>query len=279
VRLPAWASRSDIGRDFWMHGRCADCPVIDAHGHLGSWKGISFPCSEPSAMVARMDRAGVEKVVFSHHAALSSPDTMNRHAVEAVRAHPDRLRAYCVYNPGCRKISEAELAALDRFPDVFAGLKLHGDMHGVPYTDPRYDPAWQCANERGLPVLVHSWGDSANDGTAVMRAIAERYPRVPILLGHSLHNQWNAAIAIARDFPSVLLDLCAVMDERTGVLERFVGEVGSERVLFGTDIPWFDFHYYIAGVVAADITDEDRRNILHRNARRLFGFEGEGGAP
>jgi len=30
------------------------------------------------------------------------------------------------------------------------------------------------------------------------------------------------------------------------------------------------------GVLAADITDEDRRNILHRNARMLFGF-GDGG--
>jgi predicted TIM-barrel fold metal-dependent hydrolase len=70
----------------------------------------------------------------------------------------------------------------------------------------------------------------------------------------------------------VYLDLCAILGERAEVLERFIAEVVSDRVLFGTDISWFDFYYYITGVLAAEITDEDRRNILHRNARKLFGF-------
>lgn len=272
MRTPRWAMTSDVGRDFWNNGRSTECPVIDAHAHMGSWKGIYFPCADHPQMVERMDRAGVEKVVFSHHAALSSPDVMNRLSVEAVRAHPERLRAYCVYHPAYREAAEAELASIAKFPDVYVGLKLHGDMHGVPYTDPRYTPAWEFADARELPVLVHSWGDSRTCGTAVIRAVAERYRRVPLILGHSLHDDWGGAVAIARDFPRVYLELCAVMDERGGVLERFVAEVGSERVLFGTDIPWFDFHYYIAGVLAAEITDEDRRNILHRNARKLFGF-------
>jgi hypothetical protein len=127
-------------------------------------------------------------------------------------------------------------------------------------------------------VLVHSWGGSTSDGTTVMRAVAERYPNVRLILGHSLHNRWGDAVAMARDFPRVYLDLCAVLDERTGVLERFVGEAGSGRVLFGTDIPWFDFHYYLAGVLAADIAEEDMRNILYRNARALFGLP-DGGSP
>lgn len=272
MRTPGWALRSEIGRDFWREGRSAACPVIDSHAHMGSWKGIYFPCADPRRMVERMDRAGVEKVVFSHHAALSSPDLMNRLSIEAVRAHPDRLRAYCVYHPACREKAEAELASYDSFRDVYVGLKLHGNMHNVAYTDPRYAPAWEFAESRELPVLVHSWGNDATCGTAVVRAIAERYRRVLLILGHSLHDDWAGAVAIAREFPNVYLELTAVLDERAGILERFVAEVGSDRVLFGTDIPWFDFHYYIAGVLAAEITDEDRRNILHRNARKLFGF-------
>jgi hypothetical protein len=221
----------------------------------------------------------VRTVVFSHHAALSAPDIMNRKSVEAVRAHPGRLRAYCVYHPYYQEAAQAELAGYDSFADVYVGLKLHADMHGVAYTDERYAPAWEFADRRELPVLVHSWGTSPNAstvhrgvGTAVMRAIAERYPRVKLILGHSLHDHWTEAVQAARDFSRLYLDLCAVLDERTGVLERFVGEVGSERVLYGTDVPWFDFHYYIAGVVAADIAEADMRNILYRNAARLFGL-------
>jgi predicted TIM-barrel fold metal-dependent hydrolase len=239
---------------------------------MGLWKGIYFPHAEPALMVQRMDRAGVQLVVFSHHAALTSPDVMNRMSVESARAHPARFRAYCTFHPFYQQMAEAELAAYDSCADVYVGLKLHGDWHGIAYTDPRYAPAWEFADRREVPVLVHSWGTSPNNGTAVMRSIAERYPRVKLILGHSLHNQWGEAVVMAKQFPRVYLDLCAVLDERTGVLERFVGEAGSERVLFGTDIPWFDFHYYIAGVVAADIAEADMRNILSFNARKLFGL-------
>jgi predicted TIM-barrel fold metal-dependent hydrolase len=272
VRTPSWAGRTALGAQFWETGKAADCPIIDAHAHMGGWNGIYFPHAEPAQMVKTMERAGVRTVVFSHHAALSSPDIMNAKSVEAVRAYPGRFRAYCVYHPHYQEAAEAELAGYDSFPDVYVGLKLHGDWHNAAYTDTRYAPAWEFADKRELPVLVHSWGTSPNNGTAVMRAIAEKYPRVKLILGHSLHDQWREAVKAARDFPRVYLDLCAVLDERTGVLERFVGEVGSEKVLYGTDVPWFDFHYYIAGVVAADIAEADMRTILYRNAARLFGL-------
>ncbi len=272
MRTPKWASRTALGAQFWQTGKAADCPVIDAHAHMGVWRSIFFPHASPEQRARSMDRAGVRTVVLSHHAGLSSPDVMNRASVEAARAHRDRFRAYCVFHPAYPEAAAAELAAYDSCADVYVGLKLHGDMHGVPYSDPRYAPAWEFADRRELPVLVHSWAGSPQNGTPVMRTVAERYPRVKLILGHSLHNSWSDAIAMARDFPRVYLDLCAVLDERTGVLERFVGEAGSERVLFGTDIPWFDFHYYIAGVVAADIPEPAMRNILSLNARKLFGL-------
>jgi len=56
-----------------------------------------------------------------------------------------------------------------------------------------------------------------------------------------------------------------------GVIEAFVEAVGSERILFGTDLPWFDPHYGIGCILMSRITDDDRRNILHRNAERLYG--------
>lgn len=49
-----------------------------------------------------------------------------------------------------------------------------------------------------------------------------------------------------------------------------VREAGSEKIVFGTDLPWFDPHYGIGCVVFSRITDEDRHNILHRNAEQLL---------
>jgi len=54
------------------------------------------------------------------------------------------------------------------------------------------------------------------------------------------------------------------------VIEYFVREVGSERVLFGTDLPMRDPGPQLAWVVFAEIPFEDKLNILYKNAERLF---------
>ncbi len=273
MKIPPAFDRTPLARRFWLDGRVDDCPIIDCHGHMGSFNAIHFPAAEPAQMVRRMDRAGVRWLVFSHHASLSSPDMANAPAVAAVRAIPDRLRAWCVVNPHYPDLAERDLAGFDAMRDVYVGLKLHAEMHALPYTDPRYEHAWRFADERGLPVLVHTWGGSPRCGLEVITEIAKRYPRVKLLLGHSLHAKFDEAIALAREHPNLYLDLCAVIDERSDTLERMVADVGSEQILFGTDMPWFDYHYYLAGVLTADIGEDAVRDILYRNALRLFGLQ------
>ena len=261
---------SGFAVDIWHHGKSDDCPIIDIHGHMGNWKGIYFPHAQPVEMVKSMDRAGVKMVVFSHHAAISSPDVLNRNSIEAVNQFPDRFRAYCVINPNYPDITKRELDTYDEFKHVYAGLKFHASMHNLSYLSGGYQSAWEFADDRKLVVLVHTWSGSDTCGEDIMRKIADRYRNVRLILGHSMHNNWTAAIELASDFPNVYLDTCAVLDERSGVLERFVKEAGSHKVLFGTDIPWFSLHYYIGSVIAADITEDDMRNIFYRNAQRLL---------
>jgi predicted TIM-barrel fold metal-dependent hydrolase len=108
--------------------------------------------------------------------------------------------------------------------------------------------------------------------------MAQAYPRAKLLLGHSCHGEWDAAVQLAQDFANIYLELTAVFDDR-GVLEKLVCEAGSDRLLFGTDLPWFDPHHAIGVLLSADISDDDRHNICHRNAERLLApFLGVSGA-
>ena len=258
-------SDSAMAEEFWQTGRCEACPVIDMHGHMGPWKGIYFPRAEADAMLGTMDAAGVRMLAFCHHAALFCPDVGNAANVEAVRRYPDRLRAYMAINPNYPDTVVADLAGFDDHRDVFVGLKLLASYHQVPWDA----PAWEFAEERGLLVLGHTWGGSAFDGEGQVRWAAGKYPNVRLLLGHSLHGAWDAAAAIAQEFPNVYLELTAVLDDR-GVLEKFVAAGLSKRLLFGTDLPWFGPHHGVGAVLSAEITDEDRHNILHRNAERIL---------
>jgi predicted TIM-barrel fold metal-dependent hydrolase len=262
-------SPSELAREFWESGRSARCPIYDMHGHMGIWHSIHFPRADAADMIGTMDECGVRMLVFSHHVALFAPDLGNSLSIRAVRQYPDRLRAYCVVNPNYPEHLDADLSTFDAYRDVYVGLKLLADYHGIAISDTRYRPAWEYANERELLVLTHTWADSDLDGPAVVRQMAERYPRVRLLLAHCCHADWDAAVRLARDFPHVYLELTAVFDDR-GVLEKFVDEAGSERMLFGTDLPWFDPHHAVGALLSADISDEDRHNICHRNAEKLL---------
>jgi predicted TIM-barrel fold metal-dependent hydrolase len=237
---------------------------------MGPYAAIYFPRGDTADMIRTMDECGVRMLVFSHHVALaSSPKLGNRLGVEAVRQYPDRLRAYCSVNPNYPEQLRADMETFEAYSDVYVGFKFLSDYHGLPLTDKAYQPAWEYANERELLILAHTWGESKMDGAAVVREVADRYPRVKFLLGHSCHGEWDAAVQLARDFPNIYLELTAVFDDR-GALEKFVRGAGSERMLFGTDLPWFDPHHAIGALLSADISDEDRHNICHRNAEKLL---------
>ena len=222
-----------------------------------------------ATMVKAMDRAGVRILVFCHHASLFSPDIGNSVNIKAVRKFPDRFRAYCAINPNYPDVVQKDIHSFEQHRDVYVGFKFLADYHLISITDSRYRPAWELADQKGLLILLHTWGGSQYGGPGPIRKMAEKYHRVKILLGHSCHGEWDAAVALARDFPNVYLELCAVLDER-GVLEKFVSELGSEKIVFGTDMPWFNYHNYIGAVLGAEISDEDRRNVLYRNAKKLL---------
>jgi uncharacterized protein len=260
---------SALAREFWEEGRSASCPIYDMHGHMGVWNAIYFPRADVDDMVRTMDECGERMLVFSHHMSLFAPDIANARSVAAVRKYPDRLRAYCAVNPNYPERLEADMATYEQHADVYVGFKFLPDYHAIPLTDARYRPAWEYANERELLVLTHTWGGSQYDGPAVVRQVAERYPRVKLFLGHSCHGQWDEAVALAHDFPNIYLEMTALFDDR-GIIEKLVNEVGSDRMLFGTDLPWFDPQQAVGALLSAHIDDEDIHNICHRNAEKLL---------
>jgi len=266
---------SPLALEFWEHGRSSACPIYDMHGHMGLEAPIYFPRCQPEQMIQTMEQCGVKMLVFSHHLALFSPDIGNRSSIEAVRRFPEHFRAYCVINPNYPELVEADLATFEAHRDVYVGFKFLSDYHKVAVTDERYRPAWEYADRQGLLLLMHTWGGSPYDGAAVVRQALEKYPNARVLLGHSCHGDWDAAVQLARDFPNAYLELTAVFDNR-GAIEKFANEAGSERMLFGTDLPWFDPHHAVGVLLSAKISDEDRHNICHRNAERLLAPHVEG---
>jgi len=264
---------SPLAQEFREHGRSASCPIIDMHGHFGPFQGIYFPNVAAEAMIETMDRAGVRMIVCSSHESLIDSTSGNERMAEVVRRFPDRFRGYWCVNPNDPELVVEQLERLGERPE-FVGLKFLSDYHQYPITGENYQPALEYAQKRGLPILMHTWGNSPYDGPKLVAEVAERYPDLTILMGHSGYGEWDRAIDIARERSRVYLELTAAYAVN-GVIERMVARAGSEKVLFGTDLPWFDPHYATGCILYAHITDEDRHNIFHRNAEKILGLSKE----
>jgi predicted TIM-barrel fold metal-dependent hydrolase len=229
------------------------------------------PRGEPADVVRSMDAAGVRLACFAHDAPLGAPGSDGRQAIEIVRAFPQRFRAYLSVNPHYPELVERDLPDCDSMPDVYVGLKFLPDYHEVKLSDERYRPALEFAQERGLLLLCHTYDGSSFNGPAEVRRLVENYPNIRFLMAHCVKSNWVEAAAIAREHPNVYLELTGVLGQG-GAVDILCQQAGSQKMLFGTDQPWYGQHQGIGHLLSADITDEDIHNICHRNASKLLGL-------
>jgi len=71
--------------------------------------------------------------------------------------------------------------------------------------------------------------------------------------------------------PSIYLEICNSLGWY-GLVERLVQYAGSDRVLFGADMPFMSPDQQIGRVLFAPISDDDKRKILGLNALWVFGI-------
>jgi predicted TIM-barrel fold metal-dependent hydrolase len=283
---------SPIAREYLENGRSDDCPIIDMHGHVGPFYGCYLPSSPIEKMCRRLHRAGVRRIVCSHHSALACDvEWGNQQMKELVAAHPDEFLAYWVINPNHPEIVTADLKAFERQAG-FVGFKFWPDYHYVPVTSLKYAPALEYADAHGLLVLVHTFGESPFDAPGMLADVAAKYSGARFLMGHSGYGEWERSVAAARDLPNLYLDLTSVVQALdfsqmpggslmprvpvisphvNGLIEYMVATAGSSKVVFGSDLPWYSQHYHAGAVLFSRITDDQRHDILHRNAERLLG--------
>jgi len=252
--------------------------VIDAHCHMGRWYNFNVPNGDASGMVAMMDRLGFTACIAAHHASIG-PDFRygNDEVIRAMQDFPGRIYGYVGVNPN---YPETELIReLDRCMEAgMVGVKLHPDVHQCPVDDVKYAAVWEYANERHLPVLSHTSTGGRNP-VQTFEKLAEKYPNVAIILGHSGFGSEGAekSIEAALKFPNIYLEIAGSVITY-GILERMVNRVGAKRVLFGTDMPFLDPRPQLGRVAFAKVSDEDKRQILGLNAVRIFGLRVHNGA-
>ncbi len=250
----------------------ADMIVIDAHAHITQKGGYGAAMAamnraDAAAVVERNRRIGVNKTCISSWTAIWGDYRLgNEDTIQAVHGFPDQLVGYAALDPNYISDWQKECDYYHREKRL-PGMKPYFPKMAIPYNDPRFEPWWRYGNEHFLFALMHP----SDHFTAEMRDLAARFPHISFLLAHSGWS-WQTArthVALAKQFPNCFLEI-TYTSVLNGSIEYMVREVGSERVIYGSDSPMRDPSPQFGWVAYADITEQDKRNILGRNMERIL---------
>lgn len=248
-----------------------DVEIIDMHAHVGPFYNLHIPAASASDMVHAMDLCGIQRTVVSANLSFEADIAAgNDMMLESVAAHPGRLLGACAVSGSHPDLSLAELERCFARPGVVL-IKIHPWYSKCALDDPRMDAIYAFAEERRSPVLVHTWLDGDPFGSLDLFAAAARaHPGIAWIMGHSGGPYGSRrAVEIARESPNVFLDTTLSMCPARQI-EFFVGEVGSERILFGTDNPFIDPRPQIGRVGLARISRQSKIDIFGGNAGKLL---------
>lgn len=248
--------------------------IWDLHCHLSGVPGLT-PEERLGNLLRYADRMGIERLCVymgMKWAKNPSPDDLTRQNDEVLRAitkHPSRAFGF-VYLSG-QYISHS-LAELER-------CVADGPMVGVKLwvahrcDDPALDPLIRRAAELKAVIFQHTWfktgGNLPGESTpGDLVTLAQRFPEVPIICGHTGGN-WELGIRAIRDQKNLHADL-AGSDPVAGFTEMAVRELGARRVIYGSDCGGRSFASQLAKVHGAEISAADKQAILCDNLRGLM---------
>lgn len=248
--------------------------IIDVHSHIGTTitSGVG---QDADTWLRRMDAAGIDQAIVSVAAGglqaegLADTRRANDAIAEAVRQRPDRFPiglAGIEVRHGEAGHDEVRRAINDL---GLKGLVFHATFEGFTVDSPAFHAVLGALKQSRALILLHSTPDGRANPNAIAK-VAEKFPDLTFLMGHPVFSEDQRAQAAAqvKEHANMLIDLAYQDDPKT--CEFFVREVGADRVLYGSDAPYFEPAKVIASIEAADISAVDKDKVLGGNAARLI---------
>ena len=205
----------------------------------------------------------------------------NRWGCEVSRKHPE-IKTFVTVDPGLQSPEEAAAHIRDMAENHGAwGLKLHAPLQGFSMADRRLWPTFAACQELGLAVLGHAGPDREGKGYSEPREfepMLDAFPDLPVVLAHMGGAAWRQTAEVAARHPNAFFD-CSEIIEWTGSpngpsdaeLGALIREVGAERVMMGSDFPWYDLDHTVERVMELPVLSAgEKEAILGANAIRIL---------
>lgn len=259
--------------------------VVDAHTHIFNPPSRLYGREvdySVNALIESMDAYGVDAAIVitrpTSQLEIEALQQLHADTAQAVSGFPDRLRAFCW---GVPRLGDAAVVEVQRCLDElgFVGLKMHPAHEQFLLDDPASLALIDAADQRGVPVVVHT--DSTVQGAEPWRLmfVAQDFPRTTFILAHIGGNgsevQNLSIVRLATGVDNVVLDVSTTVTDPAATFLEPAKILGPERICYGSNAP---IHPMAPNLLKMDLLemDEDwRRKMLGGNLQRLLDLPGQ----
>lgn len=155
------------------------------------------------------------------------------------------------------------------------GLKVHPEMQRLFPDEPRMMEIYEECERLGLAVIFHAGRSGIEPGFMRKYALIRRYvdavrtfPRVQFAFGHAGARDVGDAVQLAKQHDNVWLEITG---QGATQLDNIMKEAGSERLLFGSDWPFYPLAATLAKVLLVTEKNRPARDgIVRHNADRIL---------
>lgn len=261
--------------------------IVDAHAHNVSpgadgVKGYPMPTPDfsftPADWLREISRFAIDKMLLTPGETLFDAKLTCLDYTESLRRlAPERFYFFEIFHPNAG-VEHLERIRKSLSHPSCVGVKIHPVNAKIPGDDDSYAPIYKLASETHKPIMTHSWEISnynpaqRNGHPDRFRRYLEEFRTTPFILGHAggRPSAFEATVSVLKDFPNVYVDLAGDY-LHSGMIDAFAKAVGHERMLFATDVDWFDPACMTALVLGSGLSDEALCDVLRLNALNVYG--------
>ena len=228
-----------------------------------------------SSLISRMDEWGVNGAVILNIATNPKQQTnVNNFAIEINRAN-GRLWALGSLNPYSDNI-RAEARRLREAG--IRGVKIHPDYMGVMVDDEKFDAVYEACIENDLFVVTHSGWDFISPylihcTPERIVSVLTKYPELKFVAAHlGACRMWDDVerLLIGKNL-WIETSLAPLFSLDKGQMTRMIKNHDPDKILFGSDFPWYSMKNAYEYVDSLELSDELKRKIYSENALALLG--------
>lgn len=211
---------------------------------LRGYGGDDWPTPEASEFDRVMKEAGIDlAVVFGIRASNAGVKVPTKEVVDFCNELETPAIAFMALD-----LNDADWR--DQFDEGVElgakGIKLYPVMAVFDPRDPRFDPFYEAAQEKGLPVLWHMGATLSSPGSLevtnpiVLDNVARRFPDLKQIIAHMGHPWQREAVQVVRKNRNVVCDISGFW---TRPMDGYLAMVNAQewgvidRLIFGSDYP------------------------------------------